>query len=678
MSLQVWMPLNGNLINQGLASATISGTPAYGEGKIGQALDLINSAQITISCSSLANTSQFSICFWIKGTMDTDDADWAAPINFTANKTDGTENSNFRFGKKNADSGGYPIGMFNNTNFPISTSGYAMSTSDNWDNWIHACFTTNGTTIKTYLNGVNFGTYETGTNGWLTGTIRLRANRYNGFLNDFRVYNHVLSDEEIKEISKGKVLHYTLNRRPDGPGNLIMNGFGELGTTNWNTTSKVFTDDLPTADTTIKARFVSNINTTEFIPLHRNQTYEISLYVKASSTSGSCYPSIIPYDIDKNQINYRNTKAGFYTDTMTTLKQQLKAGDTKIYVNDLSAWSTAANYRNYAAIFGYKDSTGYTYPDGVYTRNTPAFWSGNTEVKTTLDKTNNIITLNEAYSGETIPVGRSICQATAGAVYFYPFGAVANSGIADWTLKTTTFSSEHNYLSAARYMRFCMYSSSMCAGVKLTNQGRESTVYDISGLNNNGQMISTLSYATNSPRYKTATIFNGVNSAIAAGRSGMVRDAITISLWGYMTDWSTYAQRMISCTEGGGWNFEPGSSKMRFACGTGATSNTYKTITSTKTLASLSSGWHMFTGTYDGFQQKIYIDGVLEGTNDAYTEKTPLYYHSSNGVFVGAEAGSSSTTPASGYYFNGYISDVRVYATALSAQDIQDLYNGLF
>lgn len=196
---------------------------------------------------------------------------------------------------------------------------------------------------------------------------------------------------------------------------------------------------------------------------------------------------------------------------------------------------------------------------------------------------------------------------------------------------------------------------------------------DCSGYNNNGTASGTFNLDTDTPRYPTCTIFDG-NSYIACGRGPMVKDALTVNWWGYMDNWSGYtSMRAISCTESGGWNFEPSSSKMNFACGTGESSNTYKSIVSKTTFANYAAGWHMFTGTYDGFTTKIYIDGVLEGTSATSSTRVPIFYNASNGIFIGAEAAGSTTTPAA-TKFTGKMSDVRIYCTALSAEDIKILY----
>ena len=197
--------------------------------------------------------------------------------------------------------------------------------------------------------------------------------------------------------------------------------------------------------------------------------------------------------------------------------------------------------------------------------------------------------------------------------------------------------------------------------------------YDVSGYCHNGTKYNITDYTSDTPRYSVATKFNGTNSYINVGRGGMVRDEITVNIWGYMDDWTKYTgKRLISCTEGGGWNFESSSDKIHFTLGTGNTSNTYKSPTG-YTLSELSSGWHMFTGTYDGFTVKQYVDGILNTSINAYTTKTMIFYNANNSIIIGAEASGGSST--AGGVFNGYLSDLRIYATALSESDLQSLYN---
>ena len=353
---------------------------------------------------------------------------------------------------------------------------------------------------------------------------------------------------------------------------------------------------------------------------------------------------------------------------MTTLTQPLTAGDTKIYVADLSAWNanSGTNY-NYAAIFYYTDSTGYMYPAGTYTRIVPAFGSG-TNAKTNLDKTNNIITLNSAYSGVTIPAGTQVCASTAGGTYFYPFSNITNSSIADWTFKTTTFSSENNYLIAAKYIRFYAYSSGYFAGITIKDitNNTNNIIYDSSGYNNNATAVGELKTAQLSPTHKTSISkvsgqYIRINDRPAAC---MPKDAITVNIWQYCTTWNN----PISCTEGGGWNFE-NSSGVRFPIYIASVG--YKVAQSSITTSSLLNGWHMLTGTMDKDNAKIYIDGEEVGT--IAVGSTYGIGYANNYIFIGAEAAGNNTSPANSN-FVGNIADVRIYATALSADDIKELY----
>lgn len=76
--------------------------------------------------------------------------------------------------------------------------------------------------------------------------------------------------------------------------------------------------------------------------------------------------------------------------------------------------------------------------------------------------------------------------------------------------------------------------------------------------------------------------------------------------------------------------------------------------------------WRHHVLTYDGAKFKLYINGVL------FKEKvcSGTIRRNQNGLIIG------KNTAGGGYrYFNGLMSDFRIYATALSAEDIAELYH---
>lgn len=202
--------------------------------------------------------------------------------------------------------------------------------------------------------------------------------------------------------------------------------------------------------------------------------------------------------------------------------------------------------------------------------------------------------------------------------------------------------------------------------------------YDASGYFNDGTLSPNPPiYDNDSPKYDGSLIFNGIDNFVACGINAKVKDEITISIWAYMEDWSTFNYRLFSCTEAGGWNIEPNNSKIRFSINIGTSPNNYYIYSSSiSKLNDLTSGWHLFTATYDGYKAILYIDGQAQTTSEILDTKTPIFYNVNNGIFVGAEAYTGTTTPATDdRYFNGKLSDFRIYVTALSGDDVLDLYN---
>ena len=52
-----------------------------------------------------------------------------------------------------------------------------------------------------------------------------------------------------------------------------------------------------------------------------------------------------------------------------------------------------------------------------------------------------------------------------------------------------------------------------------------------------------------------------------------------------------------------------------------------------------------------------------------------IAYNGANVIFLAAEAAGSATTPYGTPAFKGLMSDVRIYSTALSADDVLELYH---
>ena len=205
----------------------------------------------------------------------------------------------------------------------------------------------------------------------------------------------------------------------------------------------------------------------------------------------------------------------------------------------------------------------------------------------------------------------------------------------------------------------------------------DSTEYDCSGYCNDGTK-NAITVSSDSARYSTSYIFNGSNSYIKTNGSLWRSDGATelsINFWASMDDWTTFNMRLYSCTEGGGYNVEPSGSNVSFSMNayTDAAKSAYKYINDGGYCAvaksSLGSGWHMFTYVYTTSGTKLYVDGNLK-VNNTYTSYG-VHYNATAPLIIGGEAtGSGATSP----YFNGKMSDFKLFYTALSADDVKELY----
>ena len=219
-------------------------------------------------------------------------------------------------------------------------------------------------------------------------------------------------------------------------GNLIKNGYGEL-LDNTNFKNGTFTrGDCPDG---CYGYFTNG--ETEKIPFNPNLTYELEYYVRLhNGASGNNYFSIVPHDVDGLQIGCHHV---LWDDpNLFYLSKDLKNGDTVAHFVDLNKWHLGTEYTHQRGflIFGYKDSTGYTYPDGTYSRN--YYWNMYTD-DSSVDKVNNIITLRSPWKGGTVKTGTCIGHSYEGRTYCY-YGQSGSLTNTDWKKYTSIVKANNN------------------------------------------------------------------------------------------------------------------------------------------------------------------------------------------------------------------------------------------
>lgn len=684
MSLVVWLPLNRDLRNQGVRniapSFTNDNSSIVTNGKLGSCLKTMSS-RIDTTFNIDVNTSSLSFGGWFNFNKE--------EIQTIIDTKTYTETSKASSGNIIGNSSYGGVGLVFTTNnlydnekvlsnikmfATLRTQTVNQSTKTYnivFDDWVHlfVVWDKDTLTLSFYVNGTLYDskTYtsfsDATTRNFYINYDAVYDGNYISLAmpfksNDIRFYNHALSVSEVKELSKALVCHYKLDNRNEAD-NLIVNGYGELGSENWNDANKISTTEIPPDHSEIKASFYNGAITTEYIPIISSHTYTISGYIKAmeGKTTGTTYPSIYPYDADLKFINCFNSREGFNTSTATTLRQELKTGDTVIYATDLSAWSTADNYYNYCAIFGYKNSYGYVYDDLVYTQDCPVF-AKKGSTKTNIDKTNNTITLNAPYTGEDRPVGTTICQSTAGGTYYYPWSGIAVSSIQDWVFKTKTFTPiSINRLLACEYIKWSTYGSCHIAGNKLIDETDTTTIIcDSSGYGYHGTKVNSLAVSLDSPRYSKSTYFNGVDCCITVPFNTIIPSGenFTVSQWFKKDQLGSKSYETLF----GGGNFESDT-----RAGAASTLSWYMaTVRGGKVYNSFDFGkWYMLTIVNDGTNELYYVNGELVKTIEKKAMPTGTY-----------TIGSWKTNTSQNY--EGRMSDFRIYATPLSADDVKELY----
>lgn len=623
MALQVWLPLNGNLDNQGLYNKTITSSAFASNvnGKIGSCIKCSTTAAIDTEIPSSVwdfTTKSISFGAWVK-INQTELAEVTSTSTYSGNYTTAGGNLlgrcsygglGLRWKTNNLTTNTTPTNVYMYVYIRNSSSGSRQTATIDFpfNTWVHifVVFDRDAQTMTIFKDGqsyssvaVNMSTYAT-TGNISQGNFMINWATWDGgngnskyapwYINDLRIYDHALSPKEVHEIAKGLVLHYPLNDLNQ----TFINSFvyptfdtssSNGGWSHWSSSGSTHSFSQ---------------NTSKEYIYNKNNTYSH----KFANTSGSysiCYQS------PAFEGGYRSAQA------IVKLENGEVPDLTKLYFGcNATTLSTPTTLTPLG--------------DGFYLMKREGFKQ---------DGSNDLV-------------------------------SIVSKGV-------TVYISEA-YLENNK--EFCS---------NILNSDND-IVYDCSGYNNNGKLYSydsegSISVISDSPRYDRSIFLNSsaVNNAASGtvciyGHCGLtLPNQMSVAFWckptanGYR---STTGQGQFCTTKytlGSLMGTDYQGSAMNHRDNTIDINDSSSTAQCRLSFIPTLNEWHHYAVTYDGQTGRIYKDGV-ETQNKSFD--SPKTLDSFIGVIIGlSRAGNVWRRNKSQF------SDFRIYATCLSQPDILELYN---
>lgn len=569
MSLIHWWPLNGDTKDYGTENITLTnnGATVNNSGKIGKCYSF-TTAQNMNAILDFSKLTTCSVSFWFK--IATDEGNWLPFSGQDADKyfmaTSGGTGAFYHSG----------VGALTKT---IYCDGIVRNTPLRDGLWHHYCII--GLDLSSWTNFyINDYHHTVGAWNWA------------GQMNDIRIYDHTLSLKEIKEISKGLVLHYNFeDPYVEGTTNLVTQKIpsggsywgGSATTTNSEiSTNLVFGNCRSTLYNVTSAMAGCSNSIQSNVAVSSSTLYTYSLYIKTNMPFHANFLYIYEY-------NSSGTKVTEYGVANTSHKIDCSNG-----------W-----YRYY----------------GSFTTNSAT------------------VKINLATY--------SYPNSQTGELYRYVGGAQLE---------------QKNHMTAYSY-----------------GSRTGSPIYDNSGYGNNGTMSGTPIIVENSMLGNYSVTFPNASSYIVTPSISMsgFTNSYTFSWWAKKENLEN--SMAWGFKDGNRLNIYPVNGILCWNTGDGAT-NPFKDGSTSVSFTPYNNSWHMFTVTGDGTSSNLYIDGIYKGKATTYKAITGTQ------IYI-----SGWDTSGSYKWTNGNIADFKIYATALSAEDIKaeyqrkasidkqgNLYTGLF
>jgi len=187
-----------------------------------------------------------------------------------------------------------------------------------------------------------------------------------------------------------------------------------------------------------------------------------------------------------------------------------------------------------------------------------------------------------------------------------------------------------------------------------------SYVRDRSGYSNHGTIYGATRVAG---KIGGALGYDGVDDYVEISHSNVFNlTNVSLVAWIYIDSFPNDYPQIVTKLDPSVWTgyglcLVKATSKIRFDMGDGAP----QYLDSVSTLTT--GRWYHVVGTYDGFEQKIYINGAL----DVSEPKAITIAPNTHPIRVGCQAIALT------YWFDGIVDEVRIYNRALSLSEIKRL-----
>ena len=489
----------------------------------------------------------------------------------------------------------------------------------------------NGTLVSTsdttYTSNILNNTAELVIIGASNSATNLNAaanNWFNGYLNDIRLYNYELSDSEIKKLSQGLILHYLFNDpSTEGTTNLAPSPYlasYEAVSPGWDTTKHPnavavgggWSNGYNGGVTNATAGYHAMWNIIDEIPtiVFQNHNSEISSTNRWMGINTSAYLAATIIPAE----------------SLYTISWEQKTIDT------LGGYTTGGLY------YKIKSSGSNGFQDG----GTPKIGQ-NTKLNTW-----------ERFSYTFTRNANVTNASTANRLYIY-----ANNGTESTMLVRNIQIEVKDHMS-----NFVMYE---------TTEAPNTMIVDKSGNDYHGIILTPplLSNSSSLKRYAAAAekkidTPQVVDSQLAV--DFLNASPFSISFWAYSDDWTTpnaSASKyfIYAYTSSHGFTIYSTSAGYRYRM-YWVDSNGSKRSVYFHAKSGLTVGWNHFVVTYDGSVMRTYRNGVAYSSG-TYTFKTTA--DTPTIKIFGSSLDATNGTPCC-------FSDLRIFATTLSLDDIKELY----